>query len=416
MPVSGKYSIGIVGFAPNEAAMLEVFFNSGRAKGFELASTSDAQALLIAVGNSGEGRAAQRWMQQNGSRPCIAVVDRGKEDDVAEGCVVLVRPLGMAALQQALADLKEQMVQGPAPARKPNEEHPLGEEQERAEVFAAWQARKERSSQALDAWRRYNSQRRDEELRSCFSVERNELNSLILEAQRQIGQGGARAQQKTEAAPVEADSSSLIADDLKAPKVSAELIQQCCGNLPDVDLDSATERRRIHFSLDGLLLPWVKRAVEAGHASGKPQQVVGVPGALFFLPQEEGFLVNIDADLLLQLARTRFGFDEISLLEREEDAALPQGRHVAADELLWKLALFTARGRLPENLSADEPRLLKTVPDFDRLQEIPHARSVAELWQSQRLSAQNIAAMLGVPQRFVFSFLVAADAIGLYCQ
>jgi hypothetical protein len=31
------------------------------------------------------------------------------------------------------------------------------------------------------------------------------------------------------------------------------------------------------------------------------------------------------------------------------------------------------------------------------------------------LSAQNIASMLGVPQRFVFSFLVAADAIGLYC-
>jgi len=416
MSVSGKYSIGIVGFAPSEAAMLEVFFNSGKGEGFKLASSSDAQALLVAVGNSGEGRAMQRWMQQNTPRPCIAVVDRGQEAAAGEGCVVLARPLGVAALQQALDDLRKQMAQGHAPARKQKEEHPLGEEQERAQVFAEWQARKERSSQALDAWKRYNSQRRDEELRSCFSVERNELNSLILEAQRQIGQGGARPSQKTETAPAEAESASLIAEDLKAPRVSAELIQQCCGSLPDVDLDSATERRRIYFSLDGLLLPWVKRAVEAGHESGKPQQVVGVPGALFYLPHEEGFLVNIDAELLLQLARTRFGFDEISLLEREEDAALPQGRHVAADELLWKLALFTARGRLPENLSADEPRLLKTVPDFDRLQEIPHARSVAELWQSQRLSAQNIATMLGVPQRFVFSFLVAADAIGLYCQ
>jgi hypothetical protein len=299
-------------------------------------------------------------------------------------------------------------------------EHPLESlRDQRTVAFAEWQARKERSSQALSAWKGGNSQRQTEALRSRFSLERNELNSLILDAQNQLRQQHSEANNsKSSALAMEAEpqvAESLLSDELQTPRISAEMIQQCCGNLPDVNLDSATERRRVYFSLDGLLLPWIMRCIEAGNTSGKPQQVVGVPGALFYLPADKEFLVTLDADLLLQLTRTRFGFEEISLLEREPDAELPKGRRVASDELLWQLALFTARGRLPDTLSAEEPRLLNSIPDFERLLETPHARSIAELWQSQRLSAQNIASMLGVPQRFVFSFLVAADAIGLYC-
>jgi len=417
MPVSGKYSIGIFGFAPNEAAMLEVFFNSGKAEGFELVSANKADALLVSVSRSGDKGTLDDRLQQHGSRPYIAVVDSdsaGTEGGV--GAVLLVRPLTMASLQRALAELKRKLEQGKtAPDVKASDTRSrLEQGDQRAAVYAEWQARKQRSSQALDDWKKSNSLRQGEALRSSFSLERSELNRLILDAQRQIGQ---QPRETGGAAPEVASNKpeSLLSDELQAPKVSAEMIQQCCGNLPDVDLDSPTERRRVYFSLDGLLLPWVKRAIDSGRASGKPQQVVGVPGALFYLPQDDSFLVGIDTDLLLQLTRTRFGFDEISLLERENDTELPHGRRISADELLWQLSLFTARGRLPETLSADEPRLLNAMPDFERLLETPHARSIAELWQSQRLSAQNIASMLGVPQRFVFSFLVAADAIGLYC-
>jgi hypothetical protein len=294
-----------------------------------------------------------------------------------------------------------------------------GQHDQRAAAYEEWRARKERSAQALDAWQNDNSLRQSEALSSRFSLKRNELNSLILDAQDELQKRHAATSaevkvKQTQAAP-QRGSGATQSDKLQGAKISAEMVQQCCGNLPDVNLDSATERRRVYFSLDGLLLPWIKRCIEVGDASGKPQQVLGVPGAMFYLPQEKAFLLNIDADLLLQLTRTRFGFDEISLLERELDAELPKGRKVAADELLWQFALFTARGRLPDTLSAEEPRLLKAMPDFERLLETPHARSIAELWHSQRLSAQNIVSMLGVPQRFVFSFLVAADAIGLYC-
>lgn len=418
MPVSGKYSIEIVGFAPSEAALLEVFFNSGKAEGFELASTGKADALLVSVSNSDHNGSAGNRSRQVGDRPHIAVVDPGAAGaGSGKGAVLLVRPLSMAALQQALTELRRKLEQGEDAQDVGQSESPslLGrDDHQRAAVYAEWQARKQRSSKVLEAWKASNSLSQGEALRGCFGLERSELNNLIIEAQQQVSRPP-RVKPDSAAETESQKSESLISDELQVPRVSAEQIQQCCGNLPDVDLDSATERRRVYFSLDGLLLPWVKRAVESGKASGKSQQIVGVPGALFYLPGDDCFLVGIDADLLLQLTRTRFGFDEISLLERESDTELPHGRRIAADELLWQLSLFTARGRLPETLSADEPRLLGAMPDFERLLEIPHARSIAELWQSQRLSARSIASMLGVPQRFVFSFLVAADAIGLYC-
>ncbi|WP_343802355.1 hypothetical protein [Marinobacterium maritimum] len=340
----------------------------------------------------------------------IAVVDQATASWVPETSITLFRPLTLGGLLDALVKLKGRLDAAPVVAEDLGVVPASEQDKERAAVFAEWQARKQRSNDALSAWKGDSAQREGEALRSRFSMERNELNSLILEAQQELQKQQANRPPKPSPEPVVEPEEVL-----QPPKLSAEMIQQCCGSLPDVNLDAPHERRRAYFSLDGLLLPWVQRCVRQGDETGLVQQVLGVPGALFYLPAEKVFLVGIDADLLLQLARTRFGFDEISLQERSAEAELPHGRKVAADELLWQLALFTARGRVPDTLSAEQPKLLDEMPDFDRLLETPHARSIAELWQSQRLSAQNIASMLGVPQRFVFSFFVAADAIGLFC-
>lgn len=411
MPVGGKHLIGIIGFAANEAAMLEIFFKGNKGEGFVLSPVDDAKALIVGFSDRESQFQLEKWLERD-QRPIIAVVDQTSEPLVSKSSIKIHRPLTIGALQDALSKLRGRLEAGSVSSEVADAVVAVASEQEknRAAVFAEWQARKQRSSEALSAWKGDSTQREAEALRSRFSVERTELNSLILEAQHALQKQQASRPPKPLPEPVVEPEETL-----QVPKLSAEMIQQCCGSLPDVNLDSAHERRRAYFSLDGLLLPWIQRCVRQGDESGKVQQVLGVPGALFYLPAEKVFLVGIESELLLQLTRTRFGFDEISLQERSSDAELPAGRRVAADELLWQLALFTARGRIPDTLSAEQPRLLDEMPDFERLLETPHARSIAELWQSQRLSAQNIASMLGVPQRFVFSFFVAADAIGLFC-
>lgn len=411
MSVGGKHSIGIIGFAANEAAMLEIFFKGNKGDGFVLSETDKAEALIVGFSDKDGQSLTEKRLRQL-TQPVIAVVDGSTAELASQVNIKIERPLSLRALQDALAELRALLEAVPEESAKSEEVVAVTEQDKmRSAVFAEWQARKQRSEKALSAWKGDGAQRDGEALRSRFSLERNELNSLILEAQDKLQKQHANRPRRVEPRPAAPEPE----EQLQPPKLSAEMIQQCCGSLPDVNLDSAHERRRAYFSLDGLLLPWVQRCVQQGNESGKVQQVLGVPGALFYLPAEKVFLVGIDVDLLLQLTRTRFGFDEISLQERSPEAELPQGRRVAADELLWQLALFTARGRVPDTLSAEQPRLLDEMPDFERLLETPHARSIAELWQSQRLSAQKIASMLGVPQRFVFSFFVAADAIGLFC-
>ncbi len=409
MSVGGTHSIGIVGFAANETAMLEIFFKGNKGEGFRLSDVDQAEALIVGFSGKDSQAETEKWLGQC-KLPMVAVTDQVATSWMSGSAIMIERPLTLTALQGALAKLRNQLV-APVTGEPEGGVVTGRRDKTREAVFAEWQARKQRSSAALTAWKGDSAQREGEALRSRFNMERNELNSLILEAQQelqkqQVNRPPKPVPDKPVAEPEEAP---------QIPKLSAEMIQQCCGSLPDVNLDSAHERRRAYFSLDGLLLPWVLRCVHQGNETGLVQQVLGVPGALFYLPAEKVFLVGIDADLLLQLTRTRFGFDEISLQERSADAELPHGRKVAADELLWQLALFTARGRVPDTLSAEQPKLLDEMPDFERLLETPHAKSIAELWQSQRLSAQNIASMLGVPQRFVFSFFVAADAIGLFC-
>ncbi len=409
MSAGGKHSIGVIGFAANEAAMLEIFFKGNKGEGFLLSDADQAEALIVGFSDREGQVQIGKWLDEH-PRPIIAVVDQSTASQAPRTSITIQRPLTLRGLQDALGKLRDRLNGVPAADELADAVVITGQDESREAVFAEWQARKQRSSEALSAWKGDSAQREGEALRSRFSMERNELNNLILEAQHELQKQQANRPPKPPVEPVAEPEETL-----QTPKLSAEMIQQCCGSLPDVNLDAAHERRRAYFSLDGLLLPWVQRCVRQGDESGKVQQVLGVPGALFYLPAEKVFLVGIDADLLLQLARTRFGFDEISLQERSAEAELPHGRKVAADELLWQLALFTARGRIPDTLSAEQPRLLDEMPDFERLLETPHARSIAELWQSQRLSAQNIASMLGVPQRFVFSFFVAADAIGLFC-
>jgi len=411
MSASDKKTIATLGFAANEQAMLDVFFAGSNSLGFALKPLSEAQALLVDLKDDAAEADLAKW-QQNGDKPWIGVVSEGQVPPAIPRGVCIERPLSIKLLQDGLLSLdrlraqsQEEIADDLARARSG---HSL--EDEREAVFAEWQARKKRSDEAASVWQGEHQLRQDEGFRSQFSLQRNELNGLILEAQKEL------KQQQGEPKPAPKPKAEPEAEAVQAPSMSAEMILQCCGSLSDVNLDTATERRRVYFSLDGLLLPWVLRAVKLAHETGKVQQIVGVPGAFFYLPLDHSFLVGIDSDLLLQLTRTRFGFDEISLVERGPEQELPKGRKVAADEMLWQLALFTARGRIPDTLSAEEPHLLKEMPDFDRLLETPHARSIAQLWQSQKLSARNVATMLSVPQRFVFSFLVAADAVGLYCQ
>ena len=86
---------------------------------------------------------------------------------------------------------------------------------------------------------------------------------------------------------------------------------------------------------------------------------------------------------------------------------------VNADTLLWNVALWTSKGRLPQGVDLYARVHLRHWPNFTRLTRTPHAMRIAALWAERGVSLAETPGLLGIPQRYVFAVYSAAHALGL---
>ena len=83
------------------------------------------------------------------------------------------------------------------------------------------------------------------------------------------------------------------------------------------------------------------------------------------------------------------------------------------DSFLWKLALWTSKGRLPINANLYTRFYLTRWPNMARLLLTPHSMRVAALMVSGPRTLLNIAEVLGIRQQYVFAFFSATMALGI---
>jgi hypothetical protein len=114
---------------------------------------------------------------------------------------------------------------------------------------------------------------------------------------------------------------------------------------------------------------------------------------------------------LSELARQDFSDRKISLREnaKPDKNVLFQ---LEMEAFLWKLALFTYRGYLPEGINVNKPVYLKYWPNLTRLEPTPNAMRIASLLSRQPVALAFIVRILNIPQKHVFNFFSAANAIG----
>jgi hypothetical protein len=86
------------------------------------------------------------------------------------------------------------------------------------------------------------------------------------------------------------------------------------------------------------------------------------------------------------------------------------------ESFLWKVSLWTSQGRVPLGLDLERPVYLSHWPNMTRLMLSPHAVRIAALLVSEPRSLLEVAAVLNIPQQYVFAFYSAARALGLAGQ
>ncbi|MDD1627973.1 MAG: hypothetical protein LUQ26_10965, partial [Methylococcaceae bacterium] len=109
----------------------------------------------------------------------------------------------------------------------------------------------------------------------------------------------------------------------------------------------------------------------------------------------------------------------MTLTPAEPSAASIQGgleKFHDKDAFVWKLAVWTSKGRYPSALDIHRPVFLRHWPNFTRLVITPHALRISALLMESPRTLPEIAQVLNIKPQYVFVFISAAYALGLIGQ
>jgi hypothetical protein len=180
----------------------------------------------------------------------------------------------------------------------------------------------------------------------------------------------------------------------------------------EIDMADDAAVENIWLRIDSKLLGYLKSAIS---------QQISAPSAIclsvhdslniYISPYAKTVAVEGEHIDLIELARRDFGNGQITVSESTMPDKTPQLR-LELEAFLWKLALYTYRGYLPEGININKPVYLKYWPNLTRLEPTPDAMRIASLLCRQPVALAFIVRILNIPQRHVFNFFAAANATG----
>ncbi|NOY73505.1 MAG: hypothetical protein GXP14_14255 [Gammaproteobacteria bacterium] len=213
-------------------------------------------------------------------------------------------------------------------------------------------------------------------------------------------------------------------DSISSFKQLPELDHEFCGSSPDIDLSKPDKKQAAFYNPSDFLQARLQWATETANNEGIALQItIKVNNdwkVIIFLPQSKR-IINGLSDFQLRVVCTapkyctavkvkRFSTEDSKNLE---DRANNHGSVESLKPFMWKVALWTARGRLPVGTSLTTPVKLKHWPNLTRLQNTPNIMRIATIISDQPRPLPLVAKVLNIPQRHVFSFYAAMCSIKL---
>jgi hypothetical protein len=186
------------------------------------------------------------------------------------------------------------------------------------------------------------------------------------------------------------------------------------GNLSDIDAADPEQIESAGYDSSNYFQGYLQRAIAEANSENHRVDMETPSGVITALPNSRHILVALTENQLRSLSRVPLLHD-ITLNQGDvgSDTRGAKKSSVNVDSLLWRVALWGARGRFPVGTDLAAPIYLKHWPNMTRLTIFPYAMRIAALWVNQPYSLLETAKMLGIPQRYVFSFYSATNALGL---
>jgi len=199
-----------------------------------------------------------------------------------------------------------------------------------------------------------------------------------------------------------------------ADKVQGHVEHDVCGSLPDLEAAALNALPERHvFDTGNYFLDLLDRACQRVREHGEPMELRGLrwPMQVRQAGTPQIYLGCKDAVLRpFCVIRLEPGAVTPVIADSTPPAG---GRWMRAEDVLWNVALWTSRGRLPKGTDPRQPQRLMAWPNFTRVAAVPNAMRICALWSRETISPVDVARRLQLPQRVVFTFYSAAVSAGL---
>jgi len=222
-------------------------------------------------------------------------------------------------------------------------------------------------------------------------------------------------------APTQSTREAKLATEITVEQ-EEEILHQFCGYHSDINPQRSEEVEKIYYDPNNYLQGFFEKAFAFSQQLETGGILIeGLYTPMILLPENNQLLCGCETAenqlrtmTLLPLSRSSH-LRMITLAETEIQQRLATEKLIAQplDNFLWKMALWTARGKIPKGTDLSKDVVLVNWPNFTRLVLTPHALEISALWIANPYSLIDTAKMLNLPQRYVFAFFSAACAIKL---
>ncbi|WFP51131.1 hypothetical protein PL263_03680 [Methylomonas sp. EFPC3] len=194
------------------------------------------------------------------------------------------------------------------------------------------------------------------------------------------------------------------------------------GTLGDIDFDDEVQLPTACYDPRQFFLGYVQSAVKTAGLQVRPLRLSSIWKPLYIFPEQNEVWLDADDKQLRAFAGVAFksgtaGNMSLSALEPVAvDKERDPEKYQDVAGFIWKLALWTSKGRFPIGLDIQRPVFLLRWPNFTRLVITPDALRIAALLVKTPTTPIAVCRVLNVKPQYVFAFISACHALGMLRQ
>lgn len=198
--------------------------------------------------------------------------------------------------------------------------------------------------------------------------------------------------------------------------------QAYIGLLSDIDVNDPKQFANASYDPKDYFQGYIQSAFMVCRAKGQIMQLQSGWKPIVIFPHTHEIWLDADDPQLRAFAGIKLNSASTSKMSINPVNAQSVGVGGALDKFqsmeafLWKLAIWTSKGRYPQTIDCSQPVYLKSWPNFTRLLITPHALRIAALLMQGPRTLPNVAQVLDIKPQYVFVFASGACALGLMGQ